>query len=98
MLSPKKALLEAARLIEVHGHQKGNYGRPDIGFCLSGAIWWAITKHPRRNMEGNGDENLLYAEAVQLVFDDVAQPVGVWNDNPARTKTEVVDMLRRVGA
>jgi hypothetical protein len=95
MLSPKDALLEGARLIEVHGHYKGDYGRPDIGFCASGAVWWAIAGRPRRNVEGVGEENLRYVEVIRLLHDRVGA-VGPWNDKPERTKEEVVGLLRQV--
>lgn len=92
MQDSRTVLLQAADLIEQHGHLKGLYGNPDEGFCVSGAIWYAITGRPRRSgMLVSAAPG--YLEAIDLL------PCGTgglcaWNDNERTTAADVMEALR----
>lgn len=89
-----KILLKAAAAIEDHGHMKFDLGAPDRGFCLYGAISYAMF----------GDAMECYRHSGGKVYwtaaDKVRKAAGVrdemdWNNAPERTKEEVVSTLRR---
>jgi hypothetical protein len=77
----------AAAAIEKHGHSKGLLVRGDGSMCLWGAMAFAMT----------GDARM--GSSTVLMVDHLAEFIGgenpiKWNNDPQRTKTEVVDLLR----
>jgi hypothetical protein len=80
-MSTKKTLIDAADLIERRGWVQQEYGRPEYGYCLFGAVFEAAE---------HGD----YDEPWRLLGDRTnGDPIG-WNDALSRTKEDVLALLR----
>lgn len=94
MITPREACKTAADLIEQHGHHKGSYGDPGIGFCAAGAIWWALAGRMRMTVDATSEINAHFVGALDLL---APGPGGVaaWNDHPRTTKEAVIAELRR---
>jgi hypothetical protein len=81
-------LLAAADYIEEHGWCQG---RPYLGesACVIGAV----------NIVTNGDKRLFETDRLRHAMERVHKTLGgsaiSWNDNPTRTKEEVVSALRK---
>lgn len=81
----QRALLEAADLIEIHGHCK--HIRTDEGaFCVLGAITMAATGDPWKLT--------TKVEACDIFAKFLGRSPAPWNNEPARTAKEVVEALR----
>lgn len=97
----KEILLKAADLIETHGWIQGSEGNLDKGFCLAGATMAAAY-----GAAGHGDSAVYssweLAEGQNLigggglVRPQICWRQAIWNDDPRRTKGEVVTALRRL--
>lgn len=83
-----RLLLKAADIMEVGGHCKG-MAQDGAAHCLSGAVSQAAF--------GFGSWGLWHGhnEAFERVRASIEDPIS-WNDDPARTKDEVVAKLRAV--
>lgn len=95
---------EAADLIEAHGHLQAEFGKPGVGFCVAGAVYYALTGHPR------GEHVTLpldpararYVALLAIIRDTLpysfsaqgTQGVTQWNDVAGRTQAEAVALLR----
>ena len=82
-LSAPEVLKEAAQIIEEHGWVQGKPGRPGEGYCMVGAI-----------QEVSGFTPCLIT-AVGLVRSITQEDLAYWNDQPGRTKEEVLHVLRK---
>lgn len=86
-------LLAAANFLERKQLHQGDFVSPDFQrFCLMGAIRFAQHGDPRRPSYGIGNIARDRLRARLGEDDGPAQ----WNDEPGRTKEEVVAMLRAV--
>lgn len=97
MISPKQACTAAAKIIDEHGHFKGGYGGPTIGFCAAGAIWFAITGKIRNRTAGTAAENLVFASALALLGENINGGIAAWNDHHGTSKEDVMRTLREAG-
>lgn len=80
--STKRVLLDAANLIETRGWHQGSYESKDGCLCIFGAV------HQAAN---HGD----YEEAWHLLWERTVTDSPIdWNDQPGRTKDEVLALLR----
>lgn len=90
MSAGQQVLLDAADLIEEKGWIQGANWRPGLGYCVFGAI----------NKVTQND--LAFSDAVGRVLTEIGrlnQPwtggIARWNDEPGRTKDEVLAALRK---
>lgn len=80
-------LRRAADLLEEFGWCQGEYGsKQDEKFCAVGACWEAKRE---LGLDVCGDEYLQWPESALGLAD-----VPPWNDDPARTKEEVIARIR----
>ena len=85
MSEGQQTLLDAADLIEKKGWIQGANWRPGRGFCVFGAI--------DRVAKNDGP---AFNDAVKRVYSLIeGHGIAKWNDEPGRTKEEVLAMLRR---
>ena len=80
--------MKAYKVIQKYGWVQGDYGNTKDGFCIIGALRYA------------GSWKRL-ARKVGKVLDVPADPImqgyiSDWNDNPVRTKKEVIALLKKV--
>jgi len=101
-MTPQETLIKAAELIEEHGWDRHTYYDPDTDcYCVDGAIM-AVTGH-----EPMIDGYRLSKTTQDLYDRDAAEQLlmehlGIstipalfrWNDDPDRTKEEVVSALK----
>lgn len=87
LLEPwRKTLLDAADYMERNGHCQGAYQR-DGAVCVLGAII--------KTTDGRFDRSSAAIELCKyLHIHDLPR----WNDQPGRTKAEVVDVMRECAA
>ena len=88
----------AATLIEQRGWCQGAYANGD-GFCLAGAVFMAFGIEADLDAWTGEAEDAIDAVAGWLnpEWDDDRESVEVladWNDNPERTRDEVIALLR----
>lgn len=95
--SIKKTLIDAKNLIIQHGWHQGSWGNREVGFCLIGAVG-----------ESSKDGYFLATTIALLkshlaAESEVSPPVKwtqnsivTWNDDPARTQTEVFQVLDQI--
>ena len=86
-MSPGEILNAAADAIEEHGWTQGRFGTQHVGFCAMGAM---------RHVSG-----LSTVIEESAAYDLLRAHVGstsYWNDEPGRTKEQVVTVLRKVAA
>lgn len=97
MRDEKEVFAQAADLIEKHGHLKGDYGGPAEGFCVAGAVWWALAGQTRLARHACTPLN---GEFVDLLDRLPQGPGGIsgWNDNPRTTKADAIQLLRKAAA
>lgn len=79
-------LLDAAELIDRHGHAKGAHVDDCGRMCVLGALGFRLYKFPSAEM----------TSAVARMENFISQTIPHWNDDPGRTKEEVVATLRAV--
>lgn len=88
-MTPTEMLAAVARLIESHGWCQGRYSDEDGRLCVLGAF---------RRLPGGQQVGALSAalEAVYLEVEGETEDgqVGTWNDQPGRTKEEVIAMVQ----
>lgn len=101
-------LAEARHNIEMYGWIQGDFGAPDEGLCVMGAINWVTTAHyavsanlvgELRTLNSGRKEACVYLrQAVGLpaypqkgIGACPASGIAAWNDDPHRTKGEVLD-------
>ena len=83
----------AADLLEREGWWQGDYRGPNGETCVDGALVRAVGQQPGGIMEG--DVGLSYLAAVKVLRHHLGREfVSAWNDDPQRTKAEVVAALR----
>lgn len=86
-------LLAAANFLERKQLYQGDFVSPDFQrFCMMGALRFVQHGDPRRSGTGVGDEARERLRARLGQADGPAQ----WNDEPGRTKEQVIAMLRTV--
>ena len=86
-------LRKAANLIRIHGHTKADLGSPERGFCVHGAINYALRKDVIGHDGGLGVilANYLISQGIR---EGVTPGVAVlWNNKEERTKEEVIEAL-----
>lgn len=99
MKSVAEVLNEAAEYIEEHGHWKRVYFGPAGEACAMGAIVRGIDPAARRPQDFPSAEYRLWDSAVEAVEGAVGvMLIDLWNDDPRRTKDEVVAALRAAAA
>lgn len=80
--------MKAYQVLEKYGWIQKTFGNRDYGFCLAGAITEAYPK--------DKDSNKAFNKLVKLHPRRFADGVVVtWNDNPGRTKKQVVELLKK---
>lgn len=92
-MKPSEQLAATRENLERYGWLQGRAGNPNEGFCLLGAAWSAreIGSKPMATWG-----TLSYvAEALGMGKRGIGARavLAAWNDNPARTKTDVLDAL-----
>jgi hypothetical protein len=98
-ITPKQLLAGAARVIEKHGHAKGELVSSDGRMCLMGAINKVLFDHALENGEHPSLIPALEAVCNQAFPDGDWQgyprhAVVHWNNASDRTGQEVIDVLR----
>lgn len=89
----------AAEILETEGWVKGNFyrdpalwGRSNSGYCAVGSIRQAVgvlySNDVKLDEQAEG--------AVMALRNHIQDDVPVWNDQPNRTKFEVIDTLKTV--
>lgn len=86
--SVSDALFAVAHRLQTYGWARGNYGDKNGPNCIMGAVWYADVKPG-------------YHSAVIHAINDVFGPmklgrgrsVVTWNDEPGRTKDDVINAL-----
>lgn len=99
-ITPGDALREAALVLKTQGWIQGLDSNSN-GFCLIGAMIQALIVHldlfPEAYQEvldaHSEAYNRLYLELEDTDYNDT---ISGWNDDPDRTKDEVVELLERV--
>lgn len=74
--------MRPSQLIEKYGWVQGIYGSLEIGFCAEGAIR-AADRHPPMSFN-------TWLQMHNHAYDKV-----FWNDDPKRTKEEVISALKQ---
>lgn len=102
LYDPSKDLNEADRLIlkaadymDEHGHVQGTLWDDDGRVCAQGAVL-RVGK-----MEGYPQNNIFVCKALSKLNKQVRLKYGragivTWNNEPGRTKEEVVDFFRQI--
>lgn len=94
-----KALRRAASYIEEHGHLKGRFEEREGGpVCILGAIGMVTVGTSCIYLTyGKHDEKRLADECEQILSKKISyRHVPAWNDDPRRTKDEVIELLYKV--
>lgn len=87
----QQTLLDAAALIEKHGHLKFDMGNTAKGFCISGAIAIAVKGDASLWMESMGAINIFLHKTPGNHYRlDVIR----WNNALERTGDEVIAVLK----
>ena len=103
------AVVKARRQIDVHGWLQGARVGQDGEVCMAEAIWRGVNEtmgrkavsDNRRTIEGSlaltaaGIANMYKTIADIVVLETHDGPIPSWNDQPGRTKEEVVAVLVR---
>ena len=85
MASVKEVLDKAADLLSVNKWGRGYAeSRPKDTMCLMEAVDTAT----------GGDIDMYY-EAERVIYDLLGQPTTVWNDEVAKSKRQVISVLRK---
>lgn len=97
-LNSLQVLQTARKFLDDYGWIQGDYGHEDIGFCAIGAIWTAVWKFfPRGTGEQRERGGRLAGRAAKQLKDSIAWPfsstLASWNDEPGRTKEEVLALF-----
>lgn len=102
--TPKQVLQDARRLIEEKGWIQGLY-HSERGYCVSGAIYqaggWRCVVYQTNSAEAyqtNSAEALVAADRAWSALQKeigFAQSIAGWNDEPGRTKEEVLATFDR---
>lgn len=88
-----RLLLRAADIIESHGWCQNSYTSAGGKLCLLGAVKVARGLTP----EDAEDTEALVERACERVYVSLGlRRVHIWNDEPGRTKEEVIAKLRSV--
>lgn len=85
LTAESRALLDAADYIEKHGWCQGEVFGPDDAVCAIGAIMATATNLGILDRAAG-----LLARYLDIGIDRVAR----WNDDPSRTKDQVISALR----
>ena len=95
-------LEDAADYIEQHGWCQQDYFNANGNVCTQGAIMAVRTRYEADNINIYSTSNDIdtiteaFLEALDQVSLFVGDAVSLWNDDPDRTKEEVVKTLRKV--
>ena len=81
----------AANVIHTYGWTQGELGSDKDGYCLVGALGVAVFADLMFSTDDLSDT----FEALRQHTDEAG--LLVWNDDPARTRQEVLDLLDRIG-
>lgn len=89
-------LRAAVELLEIYGWCQGSLGNTSIGFCAVGAINAAS----RGLAHSPLDKQQRHGKACERLFSAInghthRYGVASWNDDPDRTKDEVLEAFRR---
>ena len=79
----RRVFRDARRLLIEKGWIQGHSSSP-LGFCIMGALWH----------EGIESNSPAYKSIHQLL--GAGSSVSAWNDDPSRTKAEVIDLFDRL--
>jgi hypothetical protein len=94
-----KTFEKAIALIERDGWVQAQIGNPWTGYCADGAMWWANTDGDSRiGPVGVDGYHAARTVAATYVLDRYGRALVPWNDDPARTKEEVLDLFRQLMA
>ena len=86
-------LSAAANLIDKHGWIQHEFGNVDCGYCLTGAID-AAAYDLNAGSFAIEDAEAILEDAEAILIADLNDPVLVsWNDDPHRTRADVVGLL-----
>lgn len=112
-MSTRQILLEAARVIEINGHFKGDFldydaierARVEEGLLLDESACPVcaygainIAAGARPNRLSDRGDAAVAALAGFLGVEPTISGIGIWNDAPERTAAEVVTALRECAA
>jgi hypothetical protein len=79
--------MTAYELVKKYGWRQGSFGGKDAGFCVVGAINLAYHGFDKKWCKAIGK--------VQKLIGGIAIPL--WNDEPGRTRRQVLTLLRKAG-
>ena len=94
---------QAAALIEKVGWIRGQYSS-EHGYCAVGAITWAARDHVDKEQAQSKLATVIkerfgteFLDSKQYPLDDWAVIV-TWNDDPFRTRDDVVNLLKELAS
>lgn len=93
-----RLLLEAADLIEHHGHTKNQLYGPDGSMCLMGALEKARAVKDVDSYAAMQGAARAVADTLKLGWYCPIVDAVEWNNAPERTGAEVVDAMRQAAA
>lgn len=76
--------MKPSELIEKYGWVQRDFGHVAYGFCIQGAIYHAY-----------GTVGEACWQALADIVGERVTWIGAWNDNPKRTKEEVIEALKK---
>lgn len=101
-ITPGDVLREASLVLKTYGWIQGDNSNED-GYCLVGALMQARNIHIDLFPEAVPEVDEAYHGAFNRLCSDLnnspvsaADSISSWNDQPERTKDEVVELLERV--
>lgn len=90
----------AVQIVEERGWCQHGYTAPDGAVCLAGAVFVAFGVDPESDYWPDSAVDAL-AEVADLIdpelsecYTEPVELIGFWNDQPVRTKDEVIALLR----
>src|SRR5689334_13188578 len=95
-----KTLEDVAKFLETHNWGQGlYYNKDDDSYCLFGAMFAVTGWDYALKSTGRGPENYdveTYHALVKALYEKPHAPnsLMIWNDEPGRTKEEVIALLR----
>lgn len=79
--------MTAYEVIQKYGWVQGSIGDCGSGFCLLGAVW-----------EAHGQKGCRFVDDSLLTIGRlIGKDIDSWNDDPKRTKRQVLAVLKKAG-
>lgn len=93
----RELLVGARQEIVDHGWNQGSLGNNGTGYCVVGALLKAWNARARQDVTDQDSD--LWNETldrIELALGEEVKSIGKWNDDPMRTKAQVLELFDRV--